>query len=103
MEIHRQGDVVIESHEAVPPDATPIQFDGVLARGEATGHAHRLLNVERVHFFRGRDEALWFTVEPGGGPLVHEEHGPHSFVPGRAYRVHIQREYEPDGWRRVTD
>ena len=80
----------------------------VLAEGEATGHAHAVLDehahLEVQHF--GESRAVWINrrvwdesrtllvVEGEAATLVHEEHEPLTVPPG-GYLVRRQREYAP--------
>ncbi len=92
-----QGDVLLVSVEKIPAGLKH-EEDGVVARGEATGHAHRLVGDATLL----RDpvsRALY--IEAHGGTLVHEEHAPHR-LEGR-FRVVIQREYDGQYSRQVAD
>jgi hypothetical protein len=95
----RQGDVLLVPVEAVPFVGRGAVEEGprlVLARGEATGHAHvvlgraKLLRPRRPRATRARTFLL--VEEPA--TLVHEEHDPVPVAPG-AYEVRRQREYAP--------
>ena len=103
----RQGDVLIVpvSPEAMPQCVTaPRDERGrlVLARGEATGHAH-VVGGPGLQLLAERDDpdSLWLDV-PSHGRVTHEEHGPISLPAGR-YQVVRQREYLPGTWRMVAD
>lgn len=94
----RQGDLLFVP-SAIPDDAQRVA-DGVIARGEASGHAHRLragrgralMIAAGIAYVRARYRAM----------VDHEEHGTVALPPGD-YRVDRQREYRPDGWERVAD
>jgi hypothetical protein len=98
MEMHiRQGDLLFVRSE-IPVEATEIA-DGVLARGEATGHTHRVrpgttvaLLAAGMAYVRALSEAY----------VDHEEHTTVILPPGD-WAVRRQREYRPDGWRQVQD
>ncbi len=96
--VYRQGDVLIVPVEAIPEKARPIgREDGraVVARGEATGHAHAIEAEEAALF---RDPALMATFMRVRGDaavaLVHEDHAAIMIPPG-TYQVVRQREYVP--------
>lgn len=106
--MYRQGDVLVHpiDRSEIPAGLVPAARDArgrlVLARGEATGHAHVV---------SGAGVTLWTLpdqTEPsillidGYGRLGHEEHGPIP-LPAGAYRVVRQREYLPGTWRPVAD
>lgn len=106
--MYRQGDVLLVPVDPgqVPAGCVPAPRDErgrmVLARGEATGHAHVVggpglaLLAEPQH-----PGAMWIEV-PGHGRVTHEEHGPISLPRGH-YRVIRQREYVPGSYRPVAD
>lgn len=99
---YRQGDVLLIPVESVPQDAIQESPDGsrvVLAYGELTGHAHAMNPQVAVTFQRGQERYL--DVKDGA-VLRHEEHSPLTLDQG-VYRVVIQREYEPAGFRPVAD
>ncbi len=95
----RQGDLLFVRCESIPADAARA-VDGVIARGEGSGHSHRLragrgrmlFIAAGVAYVRARYRAM----------IDHEEHGTVTLPPG-AYKVTRQREYEPTGWRQVAD
>lgn len=99
---YRQGDVLLIPVDVVPTGAVQEATDGgrvVLAFGEVTGHAHAI-DVERAKTFHNGEHR--YLVVTDGAILRHEEHSPLCLEPG-AYRVQLQREYEPAGFRRVID
>lgn len=92
--LYRHGDVLLAKIDALPENAEPI-VGLVLARGEATGHAHRIAEEDgRATLLRTYSEMLLQIRELA--TLVHEEHGPIVLEPG-VYRVWKQREYVPAG------
>lgn len=100
----RQGDVFIQSIQAIPAAsrATPLPH-GVLVHGEITGHSHRVEDLREASLFSGRTpDEIYIEVTGDVVRIVHEEHGPVS-LPGGLYRVWRQREYAPDAIRVVVD
>jgi hypothetical protein len=102
----RQGDVLLVEVDEIPEAATAEPRSGriVLAEGEATGHAHAIRERDARTFTYG-DERYLLTRSKA--QLVHEEHATIE-VPSGAWRVVIQREYEPAPgnlrpWRTVVD
>ena len=106
----RQGDVLLVAVDALPEQAQPEPRGGriVLAEGEVTGHAHAVEERDARTFTH---EGQRYLLTKSRAQLIHEEHAPIEVPPG-AYRVVIQREYEPDPvrsvtpsqqWRRVVD
>ena len=85
------GDVVIRPVTAIPDGAT-VTARRVLAEGEMTGHAHRLLDDSDVEVYE-REGTLYLRVGPRGAQITHEEHGVRTIDPG-TYRVGKQAEYD---------
>lgn len=97
IKLWRHGDVVLTAVESRPTEAKEIK-ELVLAYGEVTGHAHRVKGNASLWEFGGER----FLVVEDEATLTHEEHKSIELDRG-VYRVTIQREYEPDGWRNVQD
>lgn len=106
--MYRQGDVLLIpiSGELVPTDARPVPRDArgrlVLARGEATGHAHAVAAHDAELLADPDDVDRRFLRIVSTGLLTHEEHRTIPLPPG-LYRVARQREYSPDAVRYVAD
>jgi len=96
----RQGDVFIAAIAAIPAAARR-QAHGVLVEGEATGHSHRVEDLDTAEVFQGRQE-LYVRVRGDAARIVHQEHGPIT-LPRGLYRVWKQREFAPDAIRWVAD
>lgn len=106
----RQGDVMIERIDSVPPglQLRP-RTNGrvILAEGEATGHFHAIDDTETqpaAAIFddpTASDGSFVLRVESATG-LVHEEHA-RIDLPAGDYRVTRQREYSPEAIRQVAD
>lgn len=107
MGMYRQGDVLVVSTEHVlsgaavsmPRDRGRL----VLARGEATGHAHAIHSA-LAELFQERDGRLYLRVRDGAEEvcLSHEEHDTIVLPPG-LYQVVRQREYVPGAFREVAE
>jgi hypothetical protein len=89
MEVYRQGDVVIrklaELAETYTDDVQ--EHQAILARGEVTGHAHRLTGGE----WRCDGETLVVITY---ALLEHEEHSTIR-LPSGVYEIFRQRELDP--------
>nr|BFE70612.1 hypothetical protein GCM10020092_039130 [Actinoplanes digitatis] len=85
--MYRQGDVLFIPVElAAVPDCGPVPRDRrgrmVVARGEATGHAH-VVGGPGLRLLADLDDPERMFVEvPAHGRITHEEHGPIS-LPAR--------------------
>ncbi|WP_436532438.1 hypothetical protein [Actinoplanes sp. HUAS TT8] len=105
--MYRQGDVlIIPIPQGSLPANAPVPRDRrgrmVLARGEATGHAH-VVGGPGVQLLADLDDPeLMFLDVPTHARVSHEEHGPIP-LPGGHYRVVRQREYVPGSFRPVAD
>lgn len=102
--MYRQGDILI-----VPTDGDKRRIDlsrsdvrsvgtPVVARGEATGHAHQIEGDGEL--FLWQDTV--FLRSHGQTRLVHDEHDT-IVIPEGEYRVVRQREYDEGEIRYVSD
>ena len=98
--MYRQGDVLLRKVESIPEDAKPSD-DDIILKGEATGHAHRIVNG--TIFTRSSWPRNQMYVEASAGAtLVHEEHKTIQIEPG-FYEVIRQREYDPKSTSRFVE
>lgn len=97
----RHGDVFLQAVEALPDGVRKLPHV-TLARGESTGHCHRIRERGVADLFAAPGGDLYLNVTGEKATLVHEEHGPIELKPG-LYRSWIQREYSPERIRRVVD
>ena len=96
----RHGDVLIALVDAIPADAELLPGT-ILARGEATGHAHRVRENGTAEIWRNSTHMFLRVVAPSA-QIVHEEHNPITLSQG-SYRFWFQREYSPREIRRIVD
>ena len=96
----RHGDVLIAAVEAIPDEAARLGH-ATLARGELTGHSHRVHERDAAALWE-HSGTLYLEVVADGATIVHQEHRPIT-LPRGVYRVWIQREYSPGAIRRVFD
>jgi len=98
LEMYRQGDIlIIES--AISENALSNKLNHkILARGEATGHAHVLDGDVQLY---ERDNNLFFESF-ANVPLIHEEHET-IIIPEGSYQVIRQREFDGEQIRYVYD
>jgi hypothetical protein len=95
--LKRQGDILLEKIDELPDEgATPflrrkVVTDGVIARGEATGHAHVLRGA--TLFSQG---GFLYAVAEAEGAVVHDEHEDLELEPG-VWLVRNQTEYVGEG------
>ena len=95
MKTIRQGDVLLMKIDKLPE--TSVEKDNVLARGEATGHSHKIMNGKVLQL-----NSQQYVVVEKEAILEHEEHD-NIEIPQGIYEVRIQREYNPIENRQVMD
>jgi hypothetical protein len=98
--MYRHGDVIIVPAKSIPHDATR-RPAAILARGEATGHCHRIEDPKAAEVFDFEGEG-YLRVSAPVARVVHDEHGPIELRRG-VYRFWMQREYTPKEIRRIVD
>ena len=96
----RHGDVLIASAQAIPASARQ-RRDVILARGEVTGHSHRVEAPDTADLWE-IDGQLFLRVVADVARIVHDEHKPIT-LPRGVYRIWMQREYSPEAIRPVRD
>jgi hypothetical protein len=100
MKQFRHGDVIIQQVSGLPDQRDPLPHL-ILAHGELTGHAHRVMPAAGAKLFRSELD-MFLDISAEGLQVVHEEHASISLPPG-VYRVWRQREYSPEEIRIVRD
>jgi len=99
----RQGDVFFYPIEKLPEGAVFEKGRRIVAEGEATGHHHKLVEVDtesRAEIY-SLGEQLFAKVQ-GDVIVSHQEH-PALAVDEGLYQIRIEREYTPEEVRRVLD
>lgn len=101
----RQGDIFFVKLDREPDlEGAKAVKTGVIARGETTGHAHRVspssLADGAALMLLGRE--MFLKTAEAGATIVHEEHGPVA-LPAGAYAVVNQQEFDGLRWRTVLD
>ncbi|MES2707332.1 MAG: hypothetical protein V4726_12090 [Verrucomicrobiota bacterium] len=98
----RQGDILIEECQGLPEGCQP-RPNRIIARGEATGHAHRVKAFRAAaqlfhppqRAVRDRNRGLlYLKVSEAGCVISHPEHGPIPLAAG-CYLLWRQREFDP--------
>lgn len=109
-----QGDVLIRRVAEIPASATPVPAENgsIIVTHSETGHHHSMVldrkdGAPSVEMFSATDNPLlaWIKVNrPTSLDHLrpHDTHESIMFQPG-IYEVRRQREYTPEGWRRVED
>ncbi len=99
----RQGDVLLRPCK--PRAGLSPHIEHILARGEATGHHHVVIDGEVLVDERGK---LFVRATPGTKLRHQDERGAVAdhlplVVPAGDYEVLIEEEYTPHGFRPVVD
>lgn len=103
-----QGDVCFVRVAAIPSDATEQSRTGplVVAHSE-TGHHHTIDGEARLFAAAERDPLVCYLQIDGAfaDAVHHRSWDTHETIrlDRGAYKVVRQREYTPEGWRRVLD
>jgi hypothetical protein len=101
----RQGDIYfVKLDEQIDVERAAVVKNGIIAKGETTGHAHRVsqssMAAGALLTLVGR---LMFLRSPEAGTtIVHDEHGPIE-LPTGSYAVIHQQEFDGLRWRQVVD
>ena len=97
--MHRQGDILFIRDDQTDLSNATTQADGVVARGEITGHTHMLETHKAAIMMLANAMYIkaWQDAQ-----ILHQEHKPVKLEKG-TWRVQRQREYRPEGWRQVAD
>jgi hypothetical protein len=101
----RQGDIYfVKLDEEIDPSKATTVKNGVIAKGEHTGHSHRLMASSMAGgaalVMLGR--SMFLRSPEAGATIVHDEH--HAIdLPAGSYAVLHQREFDGLEWRQVLD
>ena len=101
----RQGDIyfVKLGEEADSAESRPVK-NGVIAKGETTGHAHRVsqssMAAGALLYLVGR--SMFLRSPEAGAKIVHDEHQAID-LPKGLYAVVPQQEFDGLRWRQVLD
>ena len=103
-----QGDILITAIDSLPEDT--VKQDGIngnhtVAHSE-TGH-HHVVDSNKADFHHSaNDEFVMFLVVKEPTTVEHlrsfDTHSPIALTPGN-YQINRQREYTPEGFRKVQD
>lgn len=96
---YRHGDVMLEQVPNLPNNAVPTQGT-ILARGELTGHSHRIEHAQAAQLFTFNNQTFVQIKQPTA--IIHEEHRAIPLEIG-TYRYWMQREYHPKAIVTVRD
>jgi len=96
----RHGDVLLETIEKLPEGKYETKKDSVVAEGEVTGHAHRIVGAAVL---QNQLNELFIDVGMDADVRIsHEEHGTVK-IPAGTWKTIQQQEYTPERIQRVVD
>jgi|SRR6478609_6283308 len=105
-----QGDVMFVRVSAIPPAASEevVRENGrLIVTHSETGHHHAIDKLEARMFREPRDPLICYLAIDGEHADVvhHRPFDTHETIrlPQGLWQVRRQREYTPEGWRRVED
>lgn len=103
-----QGDILITRIKALPINVIsqkPNEGNFIVAHSE-TGHHHTVTSDGVQYFQAANDPMIAYLVIDNSAELIHnrsfDTHESIGFDAG-IYEIRRQREYTPEGWRRVAD
>ena len=96
--MYRQGDVLLTRIKKLPKGIKSKKSD-IILEGEATGHAHRLVNGTIFEKLFWPNNGIYLDATSGKAKIVHDEHNTIEIDPGY-YIMTRQREYEPSRFTR---
>src|SRR6202521_5613126 len=101
----RQGDIYFVKLDGGInfTDAASVK-NGIIAKGETTGHAHRVLasSMAQGALLSLVGRSMFLRSPEAGTTIVHDEHGP-IMLPAGSYAVVPQQEFDGLRWRQVLD
>ena len=89
---YRQGDVSILTAVNIPNNAKTVTGEPILARGEVTGHTHRITQGT-VRLYQLASGLMYLRVLSEFAKLYHEEHE-EIILPKGDYEVRQQKEFD---------
>ena len=95
---YRQGDIMLKKIKKIPSKAEKKETDIVL-EGEATGHAHRIVNGSIFEVQHWNESEVYIDATSKECKLIHDEHNTIDLEPGY-YEMVRQREYDPNQFSR---
>lgn len=93
--MYRQGDLLFIKINQIPKKRKRKLKTDVLARGEATGHVHRLVNGTLYRAANELGRYRTFIHARKGTKVIHDEHD-EIILPVGYYLLVRQREYDPN-------
>lgn len=103
-----QGDILIRRISEIPADAVKQDTENghhVVAHSE-TGHHHTIADRGVQFYHAANDSMVMYLAVDNEADLIHnrsfDTHEPLRIGKG-LYEIRRQREYTPEGWRRVAD
>jgi hypothetical protein len=104
--IAAQGDMLIIRVDEIPPDALLVEETEIVLAHSETGHHHVFEGRAQRFRMSGDELTSYLRVTDEIGHVVHrrswDTHAPIS-LPAGDYMIRRQREWTPEGWRRVED
>jgi hypothetical protein len=101
----RQGDIYfVKLDEEIDSENAALVRNGIIAKGETTGHAHRVSpsSIAEGALLSLIGRSMFLRSPEAGTTIVHDEHGPIE-LPAGSYAVVPQQEFDGLRWRQVLD
>jgi hypothetical protein len=101
-----QGDVLFRRVKQIPKEATPAVGDHAIVAHSETGHHHSFDAGASVHLYSTTDQLVSYLKVDAPAVLKHrrpfDTHEEIEFKSG-LYEIRKQREWTPEGFRKVED
>ena len=105
-----QGDVLFVPIDAIPADAKPaIAKDGYYVVAKSETHHDHVIDCTRAEVYESADDEFIAYIRSldDGAEIEHQRdfdtHETVALRPKQAVRIHRQREWAPEGFRRAQD
>ena len=91
----RQGDIFFE--KVASPKGKKKEISPILAYGEVTGHAHRIMSppMDKLESYVDEDGDIYVLSKTAPIEIGHEEHGQVTLPANEWLCITRQREYDP--------
>ena len=100
IKVYWQGDIPIIQIDKLPDGPATKVEDGVIARGEVTGHPHAIRSGGAAMLYIIAGQMYIHALR--AVEIDHNEHGT-IILPMGVFKINREREYTPEGLRTVRD
>jgi hypothetical protein len=93
----RQGDILFRVVDEKPSTALKPHNSPIVAHGEVTGHAHRIMTppMSELESYVDEEGDIWVLSKTEPIKVGHDEHSAIEMPPNKWVRITRQSEYDP--------